>query len=147
MPSHSLKLEHSSLATFRAANVYLLACAVRGDCSSGHPQAGVAPVQVSDLGEFGLLERLAAHLPSRPDVILSPGDDAALVDLGAAALLVATVDAPVDGRHFLRPVAPPQEIGHKALAVNLSDIAVMGADPLWALASLLSPPPTHAALL
>src|SRR5258707_3148661 len=147
MPSHSLKLEHSSLATFRAANVYLLACAVRGDCSSGHPQAGVAPVQVSDLGEFGLIGRLAAHLPRRPDVFLSTGDDAALVGLGAAALLVATVDALVDGRHFLRAVATPEEIGHKALAVNLSDIAAMGAEPLWALVSLLVPPATDVALL
>jgi len=104
-------------------------------------------VQVSDLGEFGLIERLAAHLPSRPDVILSTGDDAALVDLGAAALLVATVDALVDGRHFLRAVATPEEIGHKALAVNLSDIAAMGAEPLWALVSLLVPPTTDVALL
>src|SRR5258708_636149 len=118
-----------------------------GVCSSGHPQAGVAPVQVSDLGEFGLIERLAAHLPSRPDEILSTGDDAALVDLGAAALLVATVDALVDGRHFLRAVATPEEIGHKALAVNLSDIAAMGAEPLWALVSLLVPPATDVALL
>src|SRR5258706_8963231 len=118
-----------------------------GVCSSGHLQAGVAPVQVSDLGEFGLIERLAAHLPSRPDVILSTGDDAALVDLGAAALLVATVDALVDGRHFLRAVATPEEIGHKALAVNLSDIAAMGAEPLWALVSLLVPPATDVALL
>jgi len=104
-------------------------------------------VQVSDLGEFGLIQRLAAHLPSRPDVVLPTGDDASLVDLGAAALLVATVDALVDGRHFLRAVATPEEIGHKALAVNLSDIAAMGAEPLWALVSLLVSPATDVALL
>src|SRR5207302_525891 len=90
---------------------------------------------------------LAALLPTRPDVIVSTGDDAALLDLGAAAPLVATVDAQVDGRHFLRDVATPEEIGHKALAVNLSDLAAMGAEPLWALVSLLVPPATDVALL
>jgi thiamine-monophosphate kinase len=98
------------------------------------------PVRISELGEFELIRRLTEGLESRPDVLLAAGDDAALLDTGAGDLLVATVDAQVEGRHFLRSVATPQEIGHKALAVNLSDIASMGAEPLWALVSLVTPP-------
>jgi thiamine-monophosphate kinase len=97
-------------------------------------------VRVSELGEFGLIRRLTQDLETRPDVLLAAGDDAAILDLGPGALLVATVDAQVEGRHFLHGVASPAEIGHKALAVNLSDIAAMGAEPLWALVSLLLPP-------
>ena len=54
-------------------------------------------------------------------------------------LLVATCDAQVEGIHFLRHLATYEEIGHKALAVNLSDIAAMGAEPRWALISLIVP--------
>jgi thiamine-monophosphate kinase len=89
------------------------------------------------LGEFGLIARLTQGLEPRPDVLLGVGDDAALLDIGAGDLLVATCDAQVDGIHFIRGVATYEEIGHKALAVNLSDIAAMGAEPRWALVSLL----------
>jgi thiamine-monophosphate kinase len=91
------------------------------------------------LGEFGLIARLTTGLESRPDVVLGVGDDAALLDPGAGAWLVATCDAQIEGRHFIHGVATPEEIGHKALAVNLSDIAAMGAEPLWALISLHLP--------
>ncbi len=97
-------------------------------------------MRLDELGEFGLIARLTSHAGTRPDVLLGVGDDAAVLDLGGDALLVATVDAQVEGRHFLWDVAAPEEIGHKALAVNLSDIAAMGAEPLWALVSLLVPP-------
>jgi thiamine-monophosphate kinase len=91
------------------------------------------------IGEFGLIAHLTQGLERRPDVLLGVGDDAALLDTGAGDLLVATCDAQVDGTHFIRGVATYEEIGHKALAVNLSDIAAMGAEPRWALASLLIP--------
>lgn len=91
------------------------------------------------IGEFGLIARLTRGLETRPDVVLGVGDDAALLDVGPDMLLVATCDAQVEGRHFLSSIATPQEIGHKALAVNASDIAAMGAEPLWALISLLLP--------
>jgi thiamine-monophosphate kinase len=93
----------------------------------------------ADRGEFGLIARLTHGLELRPDVLLGVGDDAALLDIGAEDLLVATCDAQVDGIHFIRGVATYEEIGHKALAVNLSDIAAMGAEPRWALVSLLIP--------
>ncbi len=97
-------------------------------------------MRLDELGEFGLIARLTGGSETRPDVLLGVGDDAAVLDLGGNGLLVATVDAQVEGRHFLRDVATPEEIGHKALAVNLSDIAAMGAEPLWALISLVVPP-------
>lgn len=95
--------------------------------------------QIEAIGEFGLIARLTHALETRPDVVLGIGDDAALLDVGPDMLLVATCDAQVEGRHFLPSIATPQEIGHKTLAVNASDIAAMGAEPLWALISLLLP--------
>jgi thiamine-monophosphate kinase len=97
-------------------------------------------MRLEDLGEFPLIARLTAGLESRADVALGVGDDAAALDLGASHLLLATCDAQVAGTHFLPSIATPEEIGHKALAVNLSDIAAMGGEPLWALVSLLAPP-------
>ncbi|MBF6590980.1 MAG: thiamine-phosphate kinase [Ktedonobacterales bacterium] len=96
-------------------------------------------MSLAELGEFGLIARLTHHLESRPDVVLGVGDDAAVLDIGVGRQLVATCDAQVEGQHFRLGAASPAEIGHKALAVNLSDIAAMGAEPLWALISLLLP--------
>src|SRR5579859_681850 len=108
---------------------------------------GQKSVHPDDLGEFELISRLTHGLVTRPDVLLGVGDDAALLDPGPGALIVATCDSQVEGRHFLRHLATPHEIGHKALAVNLSDIAAMGAEPLWALVSLLLPPALDVAML
>ena len=71
-------------------------------------------------------------------MILGIGDDAALLDLPKGADLVASVDTIVAGRHFL-PGADPRAIGHRALAVNLSDMAAMGATPSWATLALTIP--------
>jgi thiamine-monophosphate kinase len=104
-------------------------------------------MRVRDLGEFGLIARLASRLGTRPDVIVGIGDDAAVLDLGPDAVLIATTDAQVAGQHFSFDHSSPEDIGHKALAVNLSDIAAMGAEPLWALVSLVLPPDFPVALL
>lgn len=69
---------------------------------------------------------------------LGVGDDAALLSVPVGQSLVAATDTLVEGRHFLAG-APPDSIGHQALAVNLSDLAAMGADPAWALLSLSIP--------
>lgn len=97
-------------------------------------------MRLDDLGEFPLIARLTAGLESRADVALGPGDDAAALDLGNGTLLLATCDSLVEGTHFLSSVSSPEEIGHQALAVNLSDIAAMGGEPCWALISLILPP-------
>ncbi|MGH2487047.1 MAG: thiamine-phosphate kinase [Ktedonobacterales bacterium] len=104
-------------------------------------------MRVSELGEFGLIRHLTSGLETRDDVVVSVGDDAAVLEPVAGEHLVATIDAQVEGRHFLQSVSSPEAIGHKALAVNLSDLAAMGASPKWALISLLAPADTAVAVL
>ncbi len=106
---------------------------------TGSDESGADAGELNRLGEFGLIARLTNGLEMRPDVLLAAGDDAAVLDIGAGDVLVATCDAQVEGVHFRPDVATYAEIGHKALAVNLSDIAAMGAEPRWALVSLLIP--------
>ena len=92
------------------------------------------------LGEHALLARLLARLPRpSPTVLVGPGDDAAVVAGSRNERLVVTTDAVVEGVHFSRAYSTPADIGHRALAVNLSDLAAMGATPRWALLSLMLP--------
>lgn len=95
---------------------------------------------VSDLGEHALLARLLARLP-RPgaQILVGPGDDAAVIEPGRRTRLVVTTDALVERVHFSRAWTRPADLGYKALAVNLSDLAAMGAVPRWALVSLALP--------
>jgi thiamine-monophosphate kinase len=79
------------------------------------------------LGEFELIERYFAR-PSRR-AVLGNGDDCALLAPAAGMVLATSTDMLVEGRHFLSTV-PPERLGHKALAVNLSDLAACGAQPL-----------------
>jgi thiamine-monophosphate kinase len=90
------------------------------------------------LGEFELIDRFFRRPSRRRDVLLGVGDDAALLEPPAGFALVAATDTLVAGRHFLQR-APGRSVGHQALAVNLSDLAAMGADPAWALLSLSLP--------
>ena len=92
------------------------------------------------LGEFGLIERYFSRRCGRGDVLLGVGDDAALLQVPPGQALVAATDTLVEGRHFL-PGAPADSVGHQALAVNLSDLAAMGAEAAWALLSLSLPQP------
>jgi len=95
---------------------------------------------VADLGEHALLARLLPRLPrSTASVLVGPGDDAAVLAPGRNERLVVTTDAVVEGVHFIRAYSSPADIGHKALAVNLSDLAAMAATPRWALLSLILP--------
>lgn len=90
------------------------------------------------IGEFELIARWFTRPGRRRDVLAGVGDDAALLDVPAGQALVAATDTLVEGRHFL-PDAPAQSVGHQALAVNLSDLAAMGARPAWTLLSLSLP--------
>ncbi len=90
-------------------------------------------------GEFSLIDRFFARLtPPRDDVRLGIGDDAALLAMPAGRDLVLATDTLVAGVHFPEGTAA-EAIGHKALAVNLSDLAAMGAEPAWATLALTLP--------
>ena len=91
------------------------------------------------MGEFELIRRYFSGVGAqRSDVDLGVGDDAALLAVPAGQQLVACVDTLVDGRHF--PVGTrADDVGWRALAVNLSDLAAMGATPAWATLALTLP--------
>jgi thiamine-monophosphate kinase len=96
---------------------------------------------VAELGEHALIQRIRAHLPPSPEfVIIGIGDDAAVVAPERNSLEVLTTDCLVEGVHFDRTFVGAADVGHKALAVNLSDLAAMGAAPRVALLSLVLPP-------
>jgi len=91
------------------------------------------------LSEFALIDRYFRNCGvKRTDVRLGVGDDAALLDSPAGCDLVAAIDTLVDGVHFPHG-CPAASVGHRVLAVNLSDLAAMGAKPAWALLALTLP--------
>ena len=95
---------------------------------------------VSDFTERELVGRIQQRLPPAPGwMVVGIGDDAAVVEPERNRLEVLTVDAVIEGIHFDRAFTPPDAIGHRALAVNLSDLAAMGASPRLALVSLALP--------
>jgi thiamine-monophosphate kinase len=100
-------------------------------------------MKVSELGEFGLID-LLAQLAGGGDerLLIGIGDDAAAWH-GDASIQLATVDSFIEGVHFPPGIAPWKELGGKALAVNLSDIAAMGGVPRYALVSLALPEDTE----
>jgi thiamine-monophosphate kinase len=98
------------------------------------------PSNVAGAGEHALIERIRRRLPAAPPwVVVGVGDDAAVVEPVRNTMDVFTADALVEGVHFDRAFTPPSAIGHRALAVNLSDLAAMGAEPRVALLSLALP--------
>lgn len=88
--------------------------------------------------EFDLIERIRRRAPGRDDVILGIGDDAAIVQVPPGKQLVIAADTLNRGIHFPDNTAPA-DIGWKSLAVNLSDLASMGAEPAWCTLSLSLP--------
>ena len=94
---------------------------------------------VSDLGEHALISRITQRLAKPSWVVVGPGDDAAVIQPERGTFDVLTTDAIVEGVHFDRRFVPPDAIGHRALAVNLSDLAAMGAQPRAALLSFVLP--------
>ena len=81
-------------------------------------------------GERALIERIRRRLPPAPaNLLIGIGDDAAVAQPERGALQILTTDALVEGVHFDRRFSTPSDIGYKALAVSISDIASMGGAP------------------
>ncbi|MBD3297517.1 MAG: thiamine-phosphate kinase [candidate division Zixibacteria bacterium] len=102
---------------------------------------------VAEIGEFGLIDRIRTICggDTSPDLLLSIGDDTAVVRLDDHRAMVATCDIQVEDIHFQWNTITPYQLGRRSMAVNLSDIASMGATPLYALTSLAVPPSLPAA--
>ena len=94
----------------------------------------------SNNSEFDLIAR--HFMRPSPNAVLGVGDDAALVDVSNGMDLAVSTDTMVSGTHFF-PDVDPENLGHKALAVNLSDMAAMGAMPYWATLALTVPSVDH----
>ena len=97
------------------------------------------PQNLSSLGEFGLIDRIAANVGSAAGVVTGIGDDAAVTALTPGMQLLTSTDMLLEGVHFRLDWHDPYRLGRKSLAVSISDIAAMGAVPRWALLSLAIP--------
>jgi thiamine-monophosphate kinase len=98
----------------------------------------VADATARDVGEFGLIARVIDRLAGSPAVLLGPGDDAAVVATPDGRV-VATTDVLVDGVHFRRDWSSAYDVGRKAAAANLADIAAMDARGTALLVGLAAP--------
>lgn len=98
-------------------------------------------MKVSEIGEFGLIKRVTAGTVfNGHGLIKGIGDDAAVISPSQGKVLLLSSDMLVDGVHFIRGKISPFQLGRKAIAVNLSDIAAMGGVPRHALVSIALPP-------
>jgi thiamine-monophosphate kinase len=111
-----------------------------GSPATDHRSPTADDRSVGDLSERELIARIERRLPPPPGwMTIGIGDDAAVVEPERNRLDVLSVDALVEGAHFDRAFTPADAIGHRALAVNLSDLAAMGAAPRLCLLSLVLP--------
>jgi len=94
-------------------------------------------MKIKDIGEFGLIDRITKK-PKDKDILVGIGDDAAVVKTDKG-LQVLTTDCLVEGDHFRREWFTPEQIGMKAIEINVSDIAAMGATPKYVLVELALP--------
>jgi thiamine-monophosphate kinase len=101
---------------------------------------------IGTLGEFGLIARVTAGRAQPPSTLLGPGDDAAVV-ASPDGRVVATTDVLVEGVHFRFDWVGPEQVGRKAAAANLADVAAMGAAPTALLIGLACPADTPVATL
>ena len=95
-------------------------------------------MSIAEAGEFGLIARIVARLSGGPGSLLGPGDDGAVV-AAPDGRVVASTDVLVEGRHFRRDWSTATDVGHRAAAANLADIAAMGAAPTALLVALCAP--------
>jgi thiamine-monophosphate kinase len=92
------------------------------------------------MGEFDIIRSIIGRLPAPPgDVVLGPGDDCACLECGSTRLLL-TDDAMVEEVHFTRAILEPRALGRRAATIAISDVAAMGGEPRWVLASCTAPP-------
>lgn len=97
-------------------------------------------MKLNELGEFGLIEKIGTKIGQRGGKIIKGiGDDCAVVESSDEKVLLFTTDILVEGIHFKRAYTDPADLGRKAMAVNISDIAAMGGKPLYALLCLGAP--------
>lgn len=116
----------------------------RNDRPGGPDDTPVATV--ASIGEFGLIAEVTRGRVQPATTLLGPGDDAAVVATPDGRV-VASTDVLVEGVHFRLDWSSPQDVGHKAAAVNLADIAAMGATPTALLVGLACPPDTPVTVL
>jgi thiamine-monophosphate kinase len=100
------------------------------------------PETVADVGEFGLIGRVTEGRTQPATTLIGPGDDAAVVT-AADGRVVASTDVLVEGVHFRLDWSTPEHVGRKAIAVNMADIAAMGAVPTALLVGLACPRTTR----
>lgn len=104
------------------------------------------PDTVADVGEFGLIRRVTDGRVQPATTLLGPGDDAAVV-AAPDGRVVATTDVLVEGVHFRLDWSTPEQVGRKAVAVNLADVAAMGARPTAVLVGFGCPASTAASVV
>ncbi len=104
----------------------------------GYARCGEAHITIAELGEFALIAAIGERFPAGPALIVGIGDDAAVLR-AADGRVIATTDMLIEGRHFRREWSSARDIGRKAAARNLADIAAMGAGPTALLVSFAGP--------
>ncbi|HEY0640642.1 MAG TPA: thiamine-phosphate kinase [Pseudonocardiaceae bacterium] len=109
--------------------------------SAAGSDSGPGVGTIAELGEFGLIDRVTAGRTLPPGTIIGPGDDAAVVEVDGGRV-VTTTDVLVEGVHFRLDWSTPEQVGRKAIAVNLADVAAMGAVPVSLLVGLGAPAST-----
>lgn len=99
--------------------------------------------RLSDIGEFELIKRIGQKISLSSSVVKGIGDDCAVVKYTKDKYLLFTTDMIIEDVHFKKRKTHPEEIGHKVLAVNISDIAACGGIPKWAVVSAGVPAQTR----
>ncbi|MDT8317596.1 MAG: thiamine-phosphate kinase [bacterium] len=101
-------------------------------------------MNLGDLGEFGLIDRIAGFFDrDNSDIVIGIGDDAAAIRKGEGIISLVTSDMLLEDIHFDLRYTAPNQLGEKALAVNISDIAAMGGTPRFFLLSIALPKDTE----